>query len=498
MRRGRICTSAFPRADHDYHTKLANLVKYGSDGTNPYTSTSQWPATGPAYPPLNPNLRFYIEYSNEVWNFGFGQFGMVVDDEKAAIANKTEDGQIVNYDGGGQDYGHRWQALQTLRISDAFRAVFGDAAMGDRIRVLLFDQYGAYGNGMGQFLDNIFNKSDPKSPYGGTPHPVQYYIWGGGGAIYYGSNHSNGIDPDVQFANGGFELPALAAGASQANPAGSGWTFTGNAGICRNIARRQAVKVQTSGAVVTPKQKEWVGFKFTVGDKPIYVYDVGRMVAPGNKGKHAINIFKADGNSFLANEIDTSTAKANRYARTRVIEHGWTRNLQIPLRLAAKTAYYLMSHEEGDAYYAPTTVAPAAGITINCPVTSPDSGWKPSEGPAGSTVLGPLNFTFTDTPDGDFGFICDAPEGAQAAFIGGTGSISQTVHFSKTGTFAIGFNCAVKPDAANQVEIAVDGVNCTPQGGINPMYQAGGPWSPGGFERRADDLAIRWGSTVFP
>ena len=269
------------RTDHDYCVKLANLIKYGSDGVNPYTSASQWPSTGPAYPPLNSNLRFYIEYSNEVWNWGFGQFTFARLDCMAAVAKKTPDGLIVNYDGQGNASVSRWQALQTVNISNAFRSVFGDAAMGDRIRVLLFDQYGMYGNQMGQFLDNYFNKSDPKSPYSRTPHPVSYYIWGGGGAIYYGSNHSSGIDSDVKFTNGSFETPALAEGTSQANPPGS-WTFSGNAGICRNIARQQAVTAPVLGAAAATAEKGWIGFKFTVGPKPIYVYDVGRMVAPRN------------------------------------------------------------------------------------------------------------------------------------------------------------------------------------------------------------------------
>lgn len=50
------------QATDDYVTKLAQLVKYGSDGTNPYTS----PQSNPVYRPLNSNLHLYVEYSNEV------------------------------------------------------------------------------------------------------------------------------------------------------------------------------------------------------------------------------------------------------------------------------------------------------------------------------------------------------------------------------------------------------------------------------------------------
>jgi|GEM_PF-1410163 len=489
--------------DHDYHVNLANLMKYGSDGVKPYTSYSQWPASGPAYPPLNTNLRFYIEYGNEVWNFGFPQFGWARDDSNNAAAKKTPDGLAVTYDGKGAGDISRWQAVQSVNISNAFRAVFGDAAMGDRIRVLLFDQYGMYGNRMGEFLDGYFNKTDPKSTFVGEPHPVSYYIWGGGGAIYYGSIYPAGVDRDVRLANGSFETPALADGVSQADPKGSGWTFTGNAGICRNIARRQAITGQILGEATTPAEKGWIGFKFTVGDKPVYVYDVGRMSGPEKPDYtyqarlHNIAIFKTGGAPLLANNINTEGTTPDQVAWTRVIEPGWTRNLQIPLKLEANTSYYLMSHEGADSCYPKATGTPAPGITINAAVTSPEGAFKPVE--SGTEGVGAVNFTYATEPEGDLGFICDAPEGKQAAYIEGDGTMSQTVNFTKPGNYAIGFNAAIKPGAANAVDIYVDDVKCTPVGGINPPNKvADGPWSPGGFERRADDLAIGWGSAVVP
>ncbi|MEI9984560.1 MAG: hypothetical protein WDN69_15960 [Aliidongia sp.] len=40
-------------ASDDYVTKLAQLLAYGSDGVNPYTS----PQADPVYPPLTPTSR---------------------------------------------------------------------------------------------------------------------------------------------------------------------------------------------------------------------------------------------------------------------------------------------------------------------------------------------------------------------------------------------------------------------------------------------------------
>lgn len=53
-------------ATDDFVTKLAQLIRYGSDGVNPYTS----PQANPIFAPLNSNLRVWLEYSNEIWSSG--------------------------------------------------------------------------------------------------------------------------------------------------------------------------------------------------------------------------------------------------------------------------------------------------------------------------------------------------------------------------------------------------------------------------------------------
>ncbi len=49
-------------ADDDYVRKVALALRYGTDGTNPYPG----PQAHPAYPPLDPALRIYLEYANEI------------------------------------------------------------------------------------------------------------------------------------------------------------------------------------------------------------------------------------------------------------------------------------------------------------------------------------------------------------------------------------------------------------------------------------------------
>ena len=53
-------------ATDDFITKLAQLVRFGSDGVNPYTNA----VANPVYPPLNPNRQVFVEYSNEIWSNG--------------------------------------------------------------------------------------------------------------------------------------------------------------------------------------------------------------------------------------------------------------------------------------------------------------------------------------------------------------------------------------------------------------------------------------------
>jgi hypothetical protein len=84
-------------ATDDYVTQLANLV----------------------HDKLDPNLRVYVEYSNEVWNWGFWQAGWNLD--KAATLGITH---IQAY------------ARRTAEIAQIFSSVFGPGSLNDRVRVV--------------------------------------------------------------------------------------------------------------------------------------------------------------------------------------------------------------------------------------------------------------------------------------------------------------------------------------------------------------------------
>lgn len=98
-------------ATDDYVTKLARLIRYGSDGVNPYTS----PQANPVYPPLNPDLKIWVEYSNEIWSNGYS----------FPQGNWAEAQAIAAGLGGGNEGKAKFNARRASQIWSTFQQVFG-------------------------------------------------------------------------------------------------------------------------------------------------------------------------------------------------------------------------------------------------------------------------------------------------------------------------------------------------------------------------------------
>jgi len=163
------------KADDAYIRKLAQLIKYGSDGNEPYTA----PQANPKYPPLRSDLRIYVEYGNELWNFRAGFMGFYWARD-FADANRLNPNHPIAFDGPVTDQNvglRRWIAYRSAYISQAFRNEFGDAAMMTRVRPILASQIGtanAYLS-IGLRWAEGFHQDTTKLWYGG------------GGAAYYDS-----------------------------------------------------------------------------------------------------------------------------------------------------------------------------------------------------------------------------------------------------------------------------------------------------------------------
>jgi hypothetical protein len=237
-------------ANDDYVRRLALLLKYGSDGVNPYTG----PVANPVYPGLNPNLRVYVEWGNETWNWAFPQATAGAVAARAAVQNNTAEGQVINYDGQAPfgDF-RRWTALKTVEASNTFRSVFGDAAMGSQVRMLLEYQYDNVQDTAVQalgFINTFFANGDGYQ-HVPNPHPVSYYVWGAGGASYFGASNPLGIASDVPLGDAGFESTPTAPGSATPLANGDPWVFVGSVGVYHTSPGVQANGPMFVGGVGT-------------------------------------------------------------------------------------------------------------------------------------------------------------------------------------------------------------------------------------------------------
>ncbi|HTW95230.1 MAG TPA: fibronectin type III domain-containing protein [Tepidisphaeraceae bacterium] len=128
-------------ADDEYVEQLASLIKNGDT------------VDGVTYPPLDPDLNVYIEYSNEVWNPGFAANGYAT---AAAVSEVVTDAQNgtqsnLNYDDlslaqnsigyvNAPTWEARWAARRLMQISNLFASVFGESAINTRIRPVLANE----------------------------------------------------------------------------------------------------------------------------------------------------------------------------------------------------------------------------------------------------------------------------------------------------------------------------------------------------------------------
>ena len=135
-------------ANDDYVTKLAQLIKYGTDTAgNVYTSTQ----ANPVHPPLKSNLHLYVEYSNEVWNDFMDQSAWNVSAAQTEYTNGTSPVTApANLKPlGSSDFSGTMQpgpanryAERSVRISNLFASVWGASAMNTTVRPIFAWQLG--------------------------------------------------------------------------------------------------------------------------------------------------------------------------------------------------------------------------------------------------------------------------------------------------------------------------------------------------------------------
>lgn len=489
------------RATDDYIRKMAQLIRHGSDENFlPYPE----PTPNPFHPPLNPNLRVNVEYSNEApWNSAgqypqagwiYGEVGRL---RTAHAANpQSADGRryaILNYDGVQSPSGSismqmasRYVGLRTVEISNIFREVFGDQDLpapgkkDPRVRPLFMYQYDNTNNTARNvffFLDDYFNKTDPASTWEGPARPVSWFFYGGGAATYYASADRLGVvagSPLSSLGHGSFENPVLADGHAVIAPVDSPWVFHGTAGVYRQASRNPVGVVELGETTQTVDTHNWRGFRFTVGNEDVAIYEMGRLVLPGNSGTHALRIYDAETNERLVSmdlPLRGEPTGDFAYVRTGSINFVASRKFfSYPILLQAGRSYYMVSQESnnGDAHAVGARLSAPPGITIDGTVkgreVSSSLDWVYVPDPGRS--FGPVGFQLARVPirtsDGSrtLGFLQDSKNGQddqgrstaqgifspQAAFIAGTGAMEIEVEFPQPGLYGLIFHLAQKRD----------------------------------------------------
>lgn len=133
---------------------------------------------------LAPNLKVYVEYSNEVWNSSFVQLTRTRDAALAALAASPVTTKIA-YDGNTNQWylANRYFAELSMQMSDIFRSEFPNDMM-TRIRPVL--AWRATGAGTGADI-----LAFPSAAYGKS---AGQYFYGFAGAPYYNMGDQQSVD----------------------------------------------------------------------------------------------------------------------------------------------------------------------------------------------------------------------------------------------------------------------------------------------------------------
>lgn len=189
--------------DADYVTKLAQLLKYGSDGVNPYTTQTHDPATWNAtvtswFPGLLPQRKVYVEFVNELWNHGYGYPNSDENDADYSAEIAAGDPHHLNFDGRGDP--DRRVAWKTVWLSQLFRAVWG-SQMGTQVRIVLPNQgdWGGWDRHQNQltYLEGVWGPGSAFATIDGITNPKQapsYYVHNITGSMYIHADNTSTVD----------------------------------------------------------------------------------------------------------------------------------------------------------------------------------------------------------------------------------------------------------------------------------------------------------------
>jgi hypothetical protein len=351
---------------------LMLLAKYGSDGVNPYTE----PTKDPVWPPLSPNLRLYLEHGNEMGWSAIQPRGWYQDYDQIREKKSGPIWEALNFDGAIEDNYHwglmRLHAYRSARMGLIAREVFGPDAMGDTVRNMIFGQYERwFQNGLVQYVHDYFNNPEHVD----HPLPVSEIFWASGPAVYYGTTNNFAVGDERVLVNGNFEQPDIPNGRAVLRPNTRGWSFQGKAGIVDNqVDRHLAIRPPDAGATRQVDGRAAVGYRFTVGNRDLYVYEVGRNVYPGDRGQGFTHLFDAEGQELTRTKhgnFNLNDAKPGQSLFLPAEYNAWATSDSSRVgvwKLKAGQTYTVLTNVEGGEIADATRLSTGPGLTIDAAV----------------------------------------------------------------------------------------------------------------------------------
>ena len=227
-------------ATDDYVTQLAKLIQNGDT------------VGGVHYAGLNPNLKVYLEYSNEVW----GGIQNTTTENQVLAGNEVQaGGSTLNNDGdtSSWDWSSRFYLQRTMQVTNIFRGVMGADPTFSRVRPVLGWQEGNWGFYAYDFSWFAANYGSPST-----------YFYGLGNAIYFAptsyASVNNVIDGlvagEASFAAEAQQYTAIATYYGMKNVAYEGGPAIGGSGASGQIALAASRDPRMEGIVAT-YYEEW-------------------------------------------------------------------------------------------------------------------------------------------------------------------------------------------------------------------------------------------------
>ena len=320
------------QANTDYVTQLATLM----------------------HATLNPKLHVYLEYSNEVWNYSFGQAGRnqaATEAEVAANPASPLAFGCADYSNCRYVWGERRIGLQSVQDGQIFQTVFGNNAQAVRP---------VYATQMGQtyFVSLVFSMIQAT-----LPNPVSSYLYAIAQAPYWtGDNTLANLTTNKELANAAANLATIAGPehdfAVWATDYGlRSITYEGGPGMSGTPSLAAKVAANRSGAMGALVQKSLrQAFGSGIG---LYMYydDAGAYGQYGMWG-------------LTENVLDQNTPKMNAVA---AVQRDGTESLAIGNKLPASFAANMPDICSGSMFTEPgylyLSQGGVCGFLVNVPTT---------------------------------------------------------------------------------------------------------------------------------